>query len=214
MSLRPALSFLALATLLTAIAAPVGAVAQAPAPTAPPRSSDKVKPATPNDLELRPGLMQLVTDEQSGGRYWVFTYSVANRTGKTQRFSPRFDLLMGDGTILEAGRGVPVDVARRLRGACASAQALDQFQVMGDVLDGEANAKDGFVVWPAKGDAKQFTLFVAGSSAAFDRVEAADGTKSIVRRTWCRDYSVPGAPDPRTAAEARFDPIRDRWIMR
>ena len=158
--------------------------------------------------------MQLVTDEQSGGRYWIFTYAIANRTGKTQRFSPRFDLLMGDGTILEAGLGVPVDVARRLRASCASAQALDQFQVMGDLLDGEANAKEGFVAWPARGDARQFTLFVAGPSRAFDRVEGPNGSKTIVRRTWCRDFSAPGTADPRTTVEAGFDPIRDRWVMR
>jgi hypothetical protein len=214
MLLRPVLSSLALATLAAALSAAPGAWGQTPAPATPARPSEKVKPATPNDLELRPGLMQLVTDEQSGGRYWVFTYSVVNRTGKTQRFSPRFDLLMGDGAILEAGRGVPVEVARRLRVACASPQALDQFQVMGDVLDGEANAKDGFVVWPAKGDAKQFTLFIAGPSQAFDRVDQPDGTKKIVRRTWCRDFSAPGTADPRVTAEAGFDPIRDRWIMR
>lgn len=204
---------------LLALGLAAGPTAQDPAADAPaaPKAVQpalKVKPATPNDLELRPGLMQLVTDEQSGARFLVFTYTVINRTGKTQRFSPRFDLLMGDGTIHEAGRGVPVEAAGRLRRACASARSLDQFQVMGDVLDGEGNARDGFVVWPATGDAKQFTLFVSGTSAAFDRVEGADGKKSIVRRTWCRDYSVAGAPDPRSSTEAKFDPIRDRWIMR
>jgi hypothetical protein len=213
MVLRPVCTVLALASLSLAVhSSPAAGPQEVGVPAI--RPSEKVKPATPNDLELRPGLMQLVTDQQSGGRFWVFTYSIANKTGKTQRFSPRFDLLMGDGTIHEAGRGVSVEVARRLRAACASAQALDQFQIMGEILDGEANARDGFVIWPATGDAKQFTLFVAGSSAAFDRTTAPDGKATIVRRTWCRDYTVPGSPDPRVSAEAGFDPVRDRWIMR
>jgi hypothetical protein len=214
MVLRPVTTALASALLASAVMAAPAPCPQDSQGTPAPRLSEKVKPATPNDLELRPGLMQLVTDEQSGGRFWVFTYVVANKTGKTQRFSPRFDLLMGDGTVHEAGRGVSVDVARRLRVACASAQSLDQFQIMGDVLDGEGNAREGFVIWPATGDSKQFTLFVSGSSAAFDRVTTPSGKAAIVRRTWCRDYSVPGATDPRVAAEASFDPIRDRWIMR
>jgi hypothetical protein len=199
--------------LLVLGAGPAGAPqAAGSAPAA--REASKVRPATPNDMELRPGLMQLVTDEGSGGRYWVFTYSVINRTGKPQRFSPRFDLLMGDGTILEGGKGVSVEVASRLHKACASAQALDQYQIMGDVMDGEANARDGFVVWKAEGDAKQFTLFVSGMSAAFDQVKDPDGKTKIVRRTWCREFSVPGAPDPRVAAEARFDTVHDHWVMR
>lgn len=175
----------------------------------------KVKPATPNDLDFRPGALRLVTDADSGGRFWVFTYVIANKTGKTQRFSPRFELLMGDGTILEAGRDVPVDAARRIQSAAAAPRALDQFQVMGDLPDGESNARDGFVIWPAKGDAKDMTLFVSGMSAAFDRwQDPATGKDAVIRRTWSRQYAVPGSPDPRSGVEAAFDPIKDSWIMR
>lgn len=175
----------------------------------------KVKPATANDLDFRPGTLRLVTDADSGARYWVFTYTIANKTGKTQRFSPRFELLMGDGTILEAGRDVPVDAGRRVLRSVGSDQALDQFQIMGEILDGEANAREGVVVWPAKGDSKEITLFVSGMSAAFDRVkDPATGKDATIRRSWSRQYSVPGSPDPRLASEASFDPIKDAWLMR
>ena len=175
----------------------------------------KVKPATPSDLDFRPGSMVVVTDPQSGGRFLVFTYVIANRTGKTQRFSPRLDLLMGDGVILEAGKGVPVGASRRLLAAAAAPDAVDQFQIMGDILDGEANARSGFAAWPLSGDAKDFTLFVSGMSAAFDRVtDPATGKSGIVRRTWSRHYAVPGAPDARGSVEAAFDPVKDVWIMR
>jgi hypothetical protein len=175
----------------------------------------KVKPATANDLDFRPGTLRLVTDADSGARYWVFTYTVANKTGKTQRFSPRFELLMGDGTILEAGRDVPVEAGRRVLRSVGSDQALDQFQIMGEILDGEANAREGVVVWPAKGDSKEITMFVSGMSSAFDRVkDPATGKDAIIRRSWSRQYSVPGSPDPRVATEAAFDPIKDAWLMR
>ncbi len=175
----------------------------------------KVKPATANDLDFRPGTLRLVTDAESGARFWVFTYTIANKTGKTQRFSPRFELLMGDGTILEAGRDVPVEAGRRVLRSVGSDQALDQFQIMGEILDGEANAREGVVVWPAKGDSKEITMFVSGMSSAFDRVkDPATGKDAIIRRSWSRQYSVPGSPDPRGASEASFDPIKDAWLMR
>jgi hypothetical protein len=175
----------------------------------------KVKPATANDLDFRPGTLRLVTDAESGARFWVFTYTIANKTGKTQRFSPRFELLMGDGTILEAGRDVPVEAGRRVLRSVGSDQALDQFQIMGEILDGEANAREGVVVWPAKGDSKEITMFVSGMSFAFDRVkDPATGKDAIIRRSWSRQYSVPGSPDPRVATEAAFDPIKDAWLMR
>ena len=175
----------------------------------------RVRPATADDLEFRPGALTIVTDAVSGGRFWVFTYTIANKTGKTQRFSPRFDLLMGDGVILEAGKDVPVDAARRMQRAVASAQAVDQFQVMGDILDGESNAREGFVIWPEKGDPKDMTLFVTGMSAAFDRrTDPATAKEVIVRRSWSRHYAVPGVTDPRHGTEATFDVIKDQWLMR
>lgn len=175
----------------------------------------KVKPASANDLEFRPGSLSVVTDAESGQRFWVFSYTIANKTGKTQRFSPRFELLMGDGVILSAGKDVPVDAARRVQRAAASAQAVDQFQIMGDILDGEANAREGFVIWPAKGDAKDITLFVTGMSSSFDRrTDPATGKDVIVRRSWSRHYTAPGVSDPRLSQEASFDPLKDAWLMR
>jgi hypothetical protein len=217
--IRPLACALSLAVLAVGVVAvqPAAARTSVWAPPVVPDSKliPKVRPATADDLEFRPGALTIVTDTESGGRYWVFTYIIANKTGKTQRFSPRFDILMGDGVILQAGKDVPVDAARRMQRAVTSAQALDQFQVMGDILDGESNAREGFVIWPAKGDSKDMTLFVSGMSSAFDRrTDPATGKEVIVRRSWSRHYAVPGESDPRHGTEASFDPIKDQWLMR
>lgn len=183
-----------------------------------PSVAPKVKPATKDDLDFRPGNLSLVTDPQGGARYWIFTYEVANKTGKAQRFSPRFELLMGDGTILLGGSDVAPEVGRRLQRAAAAPDAADQFQIMGDILEGEENARDGYVVWPAKGDAKDVTLFVTGVSAAFDRVkDPSTGKETFLRRTWARDYTLPGSSDPRESAQAtvvRREGQDHRWLMR
>ena len=210
------LACLALGSLLTAGA--VHAAHAAPIADGTPPVAPKVKPATKDDLDFRPGTLSLVTDPQGGARYWVFTYEVANKTGKPQRFSPRFELLMGDGTILLGGSDVAPEVARRLQRTATKPDAADQFQIIGDILEGEENARDGYVVWPAKGDAKQITLFVTGVSAAFDRVkDPATGKETFLRRTWARDYALDGSSDPRESAQAA-PVLREgqdhRWLMR
>lgn len=216
------LSSLALAGVLLAVPCLAAANGDAPPAGQKPGPSKglipQVKPASKDDFDFRPGPMQLVTDAPTGQRYWVFTYTIINRSGKTQRFSPRFELLLGGGTILSAGEGVRPEVSRRLQRQVAKPEAADQFQIMGDILDGEANAREGFVIWPANvdgTDAKDMTFFVTGLSPVFERVkDPATGKETMRRRTWTRTYSVPGVPDPLVSTEATFDAVKDTWIMR
>ena len=62
------------------------------------------------------------------------------------------------------------------------------------------------------------TLIVTGVSAAFDRVkDPATGKETFVRRTWARDYTLPGISDPRESAEATAvlrEGQTSRWLMR
>jgi hypothetical protein len=185
-----------------------------PAPKAPSNPVGRVAPATPDDLEVRPGSLTLVTDTESGQAYWVFCYTVVNKTGRTQRFAPRFELVGGDGKVLAAGADVPPAAQRRLQRRMGKMEAFDQFQIMGEVLEGEVNARDGFAVWPAKqGDSKELTLFLTGFSRAQDtRTDASTGQTVTLRRTLQRSYSVPGQTDPRVSAEAPL--VAEAWIMR
>jgi hypothetical protein len=187
-------------------------------------AAERVRPATPDDLEFRPGTLVLVTDEATGQRYAVFTYVVVNKTARTQRFTPRFELLTGEGRLLVGGSDVPPDAAVRIRRAASGPRSLDQFQIMGDIAVGEANAKEGVVIFPASGDLKDLTLFVSGMSMAFDFVtdpatgapvnDPKSGRPAVVRRSWSRHYSIPGVSDPRESPEARFDVTKDAWVMR
>ncbi len=174
----------------------------------------RVATPTKDDLQLRPGALTLITDAPSGQPYWVFTYSVLNTTGRTQRFTPRFELVTGEGIILSAGSDVPPEAQRRLQRVLGKLEAADQFQIMGDVLEGEANAREGFAVWPAnKGDAKEMQLYITGLSRAMDReVDPATGKSITLRRVLERRYSLPGVPDPRVVVEAPF--ISETWVMR
>lgn len=158
--------------------------------------------------------MVQVTDAESGQPFWVFSYVVANKTGKPQRFAPRFELVTGEGLIQSAGSEVPPAAQRRLQRAMGKLEAADQFQIMGEVLEGEANAREGFAIFSARsGDIKELTLFIAGLSRAQDTVtDPATGTKTVLRRTLRREYSIPGMVDPRVQTEAPL--VSETWVMR
>ncbi len=203
---------LPLAALVLAAAAPQAATP--PAGSAGNNPAGRVARATPDDLEMRSGTLVQVTDAESGQPYWVFSYTVANSTGKPQRFAPRFELVTGDGKVMSAGSDVPPAAQRRLQRALGKMAAADQFQIMGDILEGEANAREGFAVWPAKaGDTKNLTLYVTGLSRAQDtRTDESTGNQVTLRRTLQRTYSVPGEVDPRVLCEAPL--VTETWIMR
>lgn len=200
---------------------PADAPSAPAAPAAPPAENPKPKDPigrvavpTKDDLQIRPGALALVTDATSGQPFWIFGYTVVNTTGKTQRFTPRFELVTGDGIILKAGSEVPPEAQRRLQRAMGKLEAADQFQIMGDILEGEANAREGFAIWPAnKGDTKNLTLFISGLSRAMDtRVDESSGKTVTLRRTLQRKYSLPGQADPRVLTEAPF--VSETWVMR
>lgn len=174
----------------------------------------RVAAPTKDDLQIRPGSLVLMTDEVSGQPYWIFTYTVVNTTGKTQRFTPRFDLVTAEGIIMAAGNNVPPEAQRRLQRAMGKLEAADQFQIMGDILEGEANAREGFVIWPAsKGDHRELTMYIAGLSRAMDvRTDESTGQQVVTRRTMQRKYSLPGNPDPRRQVEVPL--VSETWVMR
>lgn len=205
-----ALAFLAAAPQDSAPAAPKAA----PPAAKPVNPAGRVAPATKDDLEIRPGSLTLMTDAQSGQPFWVFTYQVVNKTGKPQRFAPTFELVTGEGKILAAGADVPPEAQRRLQRAMGKMDAADQFQIMGDILEGEANARDGFVVWPANtGDMKELTMYITGLSRAVDvRTDPASGQTVNLRRTMQRTYTLPGQPDPRVSHDATL--VSETWLMR
>jgi hypothetical protein len=197
-------------------AAPGGQPGTADGPSAakPVAPVQRVAPATPDDLELRPGTLVQVTDAATGQPYWVFSYVVANKTGKPQRFAPRFELVTGEGRMQTAGSEVPPEAQRRLQRMMGKMEAADQFQIMGEILEGEANAREGFAVFSAKsGDTKELTLYIAGLSRAQDTVvDPSTGAKTVLRRTLRREYSVPGVVDPRVQTEAPL--VIEAWVMR
>lgn len=184
--------FATLLACLLAQSAPADAPAaapQAPAGKATPRA--KLEDAW--TLDYRPGPMRLVRDGATGREYLYCTYTLSNRTGKDRRIAPRWELLDESGHVALSGQNVPSDVTRGLLKMLNDPQILETSAVLGEIAQGEENAKVGIVVFAIEPEVRQFSLLVSGlSNGRGSHVDSKTGAAVPARKTLRIDYRVPG----------------------
>jgi hypothetical protein len=165
-------------------------------------------------LNFEAGDLRLYVDEDTKSRYWYFTYTVTNRTGKDQLWVPNMVLYTDGGEILQAGRDVPSQITEDILDLLGNELLEDQNEVIGDILQGKEHAKEGLVIWPARNTkVTEMSLFVAGISGETARVKnPATGKEVILRKTLQRDYLVPGDAVARGSTPAEF--VEETWILR
>jgi hypothetical protein len=166
------------------------------------------------ELNFEPGDLRLYADPGTGDYYWYFTYTVTNRTGKDQLWAPSLVLFTDTGDVLTAGRDVPTKVTEDLLKLLNNEFLEDQNQIIGDILQGKENAKEGLVIWPAKNlKVNEISLFVAGISGETARVKnPVTGGEVILRKTLQRNYLIPGDAVARGAQPAEL--VDEMWILR
>ena len=171
--------------------------------------------------------------------FWYQLYTVVNTSGQDVMFMPRFELMTSAGAIIPSEDGVSGRVFTAIRERHAKDRPLLQSpaQIVGRLLQGEDNARDGVAIWPdfsAKAD--KFTVYVAGLSEEASQVpnpayrpglpetvpqRLADGTtvpvvanpeRFTLHRTLAIHYDLPGDVRTRSTAE----PVRtgQEWVMR
>ncbi|MBY0307657.1 MAG: hypothetical protein K2Q09_02850, partial [Phycisphaerales bacterium] len=97
--------------------------------------------------------------------FYYLTYKTVNRTGQDVVFAPSFDLVDGSGAIVKSGRSVPEPVTKALLDRLGNPLMQDQIAVLGSLLQGEENAKEGLVVWPCENFRPgEINVFAAGFS--------------------------------------------------
>jgi hypothetical protein len=181
-------------------------------------------------VDFRPGALRLFVDGTTGEKYWYFTYKVVNRTGVDRLWAPRFEFFSDRGEIKVSGKQVPTKVTDSLLEMLGNPLLQDQNRILGDLLIGEENAKEGLVVWPAgDADITELTIFVTGASGKVRKVPDAK-TRELKAERWTLrfNYLVPGdavargseavepaeaADDVREGAERRPDDI-GVWLWR
>ncbi len=166
------------------------------------------------EIDFTPSELRLFKDPDSGRHYWFLTYDVVNNTGRDQRFAPRIDLLIDDGTLIRQGEGVPSSVTKQLKEYLGNDLLEDQFEILGEVLQGKEHAKSGLVIFPACDlTPTELTVFVQGLSRETEKTtNPKTGELVTLRKAVRLDYLVPGEPQPIGTVNYTLE---DRgWIFR
>ncbi len=152
--------------------------------------------AEDSDLDFRPGELRIFIDPVDGKTYWYFTYRVVNRTGAERMWAPKFEFYGDRGELIDAGKGVPTRVTKAVIDKAGTKFTQDQYQILGPILVGEENAKDGLVVF-AKPESKitEMIIFLQGLSNEVRReVEVSSGEVRMKRKVLEMRFLAPGNP--------------------
>lgn len=173
--------------------------------------------------ELQPkfGALRIATVEIDGSprSFLYMTYSVTNNTQSDILFAPSFELTNDDGDVLKSGSGVPGAATKAILARLNQPFLQDQISIVGNLLRGEENSKDGLIVWPLTDlSVNEINVYAAGFSGETktimvpDRKTGKDAAVSLRKSVSLRyklsgELAGIGAGDELPLAEKR-------WIMR
>jgi len=168
-------------------------------------------------LDLEPGALRLATVDVPGvGKkaYFYFTYQVVNNSGEDMLFAPAFELATERGAI-RSGLDVPVAVTRKLIEQTQNTYMEDQISIIGQLLQGKENAKDGIVIWPADElDMDELVLYAAGfSGETATVVKPTSKEPAVLRKSYMIEYHVSGDMTEMIGKEIPRE-MNGHWIMR
>src|SRR6185503_14338474 len=120
-----------------------------------------------------------------------------------------------DDEVIRSGRGVPLEVTKKLIEGVQNSYVQDQISIIGQLLQGKENARDGIVIWPANDlNVEELTVYAAGFSGETATVETPDThQKMVLRKSLQRRYQISGELVGQTGKDI---PLAEpqRWIMR
>ncbi len=173
------------------------------------------------ELRVEVGPMR-VTSFDVGGKPRAFTYMtyrVVNKSGHDLLFAPSFEMSFGGNKTLRAGSDVPADVTAKLMDKIDNPLVQDQIGIIGTLLQGDENARDGLVVWSCESLAPgKLALYAAGFSGETATVELPSQKdpkvkeKAVLRKTLMVTYSPGGEITER--GDHPIEVAEQRWIMR
>lgn len=173
------------------------------------------------ELNFEPGPLRIIKlDRGAAGPRWYFymTYRVENYSGNDLIFAPAFDLVTQEGAIRRSGRDVPPEVTSQIMSMLRNPYLEDQISILGNILQGVENAKDGLAIWPVDDlETDSITVFVAGLSGenkpyVVTDAETGRNKRVMLRKTLMLTYDTPGTLAGRGAEPLELDD--SVWVMR
>jgi len=170
------------------------------------------------EFDLRPGPLRITTVQIEGAEpraYFYMTYYVENNSGEDRFLAPRFELATEEGDIIRSGGAqVPREVSRTIISQFRTELLEDEISMLGPLLQGPENAREGVVIWPADNlQVDEVTIYASGFSGETRQFARPDtGEIVILRKTRMLRHQTPGNIDPNS--DRPFRRSVDRWIMR
>ncbi|MBL0922242.1 MAG: hypothetical protein IBJ10_08960 [Phycisphaerales bacterium] len=200
----------------------VGASLSVPAPAvaAPEPSAVPVR----WELTVQPGPLRVATIEVEdvGPRsFFYMTYKVVNNSGEDLYFAPTFELTTDAGDRFRNGENVPLKVTEALIERVANPFVQDQIAIIGTLSQGEENAREGLVVWPAENlKVDEVTVYASGFSGETRRIVKPDAPAGedgkpqevVLRKTLMLVHTTPGQLTG--LGNRPLDRTVNRWILR
>lgn len=166
------------------------------------------------EFQFESGPFRLFVDEESGESFWYLTYTVMNRTNRDRIWAPKFTLFTDSGEILESGKNVPSRIVNDIFELMGNELLETQNEIIGDLLQGPENAREGLVVWPARVlNVNEISMFIAGISGETIRVRnPITGELVILYKTLHRKHLIPG--DAQVRGSRPIELVEESWILR
>ncbi|MCA9300837.1 MAG: hypothetical protein KDA28_17325, partial [Phycisphaerales bacterium] len=139
--------------------------------------------------------------------------------GEDLYFAPLWELATDGGELIRSGRGVGSGVTESLLGQLDNTFLESQEAIVGPLLQGEENAKEGLVVWPANDlSVDEIRIYGAGFSGetrtitVFNPESGNHDRRVVLRKTLMLAHSAPGEITPNARRPLQRE--EERWIMR
>ncbi len=165
------------------------------------------------------GPLRVASVEQDGKSvaYYFLTYKVTNITNQDLLFTPIFELGTDEGELIRSGRDVPASVTKEIIGRIESVFVEDQINIVGPLLQGEANAREGVVIWPVNDlHVNEISIYASGFSGETKSVEFKNAKgvseKAVLRKTLMLRYQTPG--ELMEQGDRPIELVEKQWIMR
>jgi hypothetical protein len=170
------------------------------------------------EFDLRPGPLRITTVNVEGvgpRAFFYMPYYVENNSGEDRFLAPRFELATEEGDVIRSGgSNVPREVTKTIIARFQNELLEDEISMLGPILQGPENAREGVVIWPAT-DLKvdEVTVYASGFSGETKQfVRPDNGEVVVLRKTRMLRHATPGNID--ATSDQPFRRTVDRWIMR
>jgi hypothetical protein len=146
-------------------------------------------------------------------KYWILRYTVINNTHRDIFFIPTFVLVTDTGKVLKPVAGLSPRILKRIRQVTGDPFIISPGLIVGRLLQGADNAKDGVAVFAkVPSNARRYTFFISGLSGDTAVQKDPLTNKNIVlHKTLVLNFWNPGeasriSPNPQFAGK--------KWVMR